>query len=92
MHVTVRPLLPFAEQTYVRDLAGLYEPWAAARAVAPELLVLNDALVTEFGADHGVLCSRDGIALLLGAGVPDGVRTVAQAYAGHQFGGYAAAR
>lgn len=31
MSVVARELLPFAEQTFVRDLEGLYEPWAAAR-------------------------------------------------------------
>jgi uncharacterized protein YdiU (UPF0061 family) len=88
MPVTARPLLPFAEQSYVRDLEGLYEPWAAAPAPAPELLVLNDGLAAELGADPDVLRRRDGIALLLGTGVPDGLSTVAQGYAGHQFGGW----
>jgi uncharacterized protein YdiU (UPF0061 family) len=88
MSVAARLLLPFAEQTYVRDLEGLYEPWAAAPALAPELLVLDDGLVAELGADPDALRSRDGIALLLGAGVPGGLLTVAQGYAGHQFGGW----
>jgi uncharacterized protein YdiU (UPF0061 family) len=88
MRVTARPLLPFGEQTYVRDLEGLYEPWAAAPARAPELLVLNDGLVAEFGADADALGGRDGIDLLLGAGVPYGLTTVAEGYAGHQFGGW----
>jgi uncharacterized protein YdiU (UPF0061 family) len=86
--VTSRSFLPFAEQTYVRDLEGLYEPWAAAPAPAPELLVLNDGLAAELGADPSTLRRRDGIALLLGTGVPDRVATVAQGYAGHQFGGW----
>jgi uncharacterized protein YdiU (UPF0061 family) len=88
MTVTVRRLLPFAEQTYVRDLRGLYEPWAAAPAPAPEMLVLNDGLATELGADPDGLRGRDGVALLLGAGAPDWLPTVAQGYAGHQFGGW----
>ena len=88
MRVIDRSLLAFAEPTYFRDLEGLYEPWAAAPAPAPELLVLNDGLVTELGADPDALRSRDGIALLLGRDVPDGLPTVAQGYAGHQFGGW----
>ncbi|HYO04852.1 MAG TPA: YdiU family protein, partial [Mycobacterium sp.] len=32
--------------------------------------------------------SADGLAFLVGAAVPDGATPVAQAYAGHQFGGY----
>ncbi len=90
MPVTARPLLPFAEPTYVSDLEGLYEPWAAASAPAPEMLVLNDGLAAELGADPDALHGRDGIALLLGTGVPDGLPTVAQGYAGHQFGSWSA--
>ena len=88
MTVTARLLLPFAEQTYVRDLEGLYEPCAADPAPAPEMLVLNDGLATELGADPDGLRRRDGIAVLLGTGVPDWLPTVAQGYAGHQFGGW----
>jgi len=88
MSVAARQLLPFAEQTYVRDLEGLYEPWAAAPVPAPELLVLGDGLAGELGADPDALRGRDGIALLLGTGDPGGLPTVAQGYAGHQFGGW----
>jgi uncharacterized protein YdiU (UPF0061 family) len=88
MSVATRVLLPFAEQTFVRDLEGLYEPWAAAPAPAPEILVFNDALAGELGADRDGLHGSDGIALLLGRGVPEGLVTVAQGYAGHQFGGW----
>jgi serine/tyrosine/threonine adenylyltransferase len=88
MSVAARLLLPFAEQTYVRDLEGLYEPWAAAAAPAPELLVLGDALAAELGGDPDALRSRDGIALLLGTVIPGGPATVAQGYGGHQFGGW----
>ncbi len=86
--VAARQLLSFAEQTFVRELEGLYEPWAAASAPAPEVLVLNDGLAAELGADHDGLRGRDGIALLLGTCVPGGLATVAQGYAGHQFGGW----
>ena len=88
MSVAARQLLPFAVQTYVRDLEGLYEPWAAAPVPGPELLVLGDGLARELGADPDALRSRDGIALLLGTGAPGGLPTVAQGYAGHQFGGW----
>jgi uncharacterized protein YdiU (UPF0061 family) len=88
MSVAARQLLPFAEQTFVRELEGLYEPWAAAPAPAPEVLVLGDGLAAELGADPEALRGRDGIALLLGTCVPGGLATVAQGYAGHQFGGW----
>ncbi len=88
MSVIALSLLPFAEQTYIRELEGLYEPCAAASAPAPELLVLNDTLAVELGGDLDALRRRDGIQLLLGTGLPVGLRPVAQGYAGHQFGGW----
>lgn len=84
MTVAAGALLPFAEPTYARDLEGLYIPWEAAPAASPELLVLNEDLAAELGADPEALGSPAGVALLLGAGVP----TIAQGYAGHQFGGW----
>jgi uncharacterized protein YdiU (UPF0061 family) len=86
--VVARQLLSFADQTFVRELKGLYEPWRAAPAPAPELLVCNDGLAAELGADPDALRGPDGIALLLGTSVPGDLATVAQGYAGHQFGGW----
>lgn len=79
-----RPL-PLADATYIRDLAGLYIPWDAAPAPAPRLLVLSDDVARDLGADPELLRTDAGTSFLLGAGV-DG--TVAQGYAGHQFGAY----
>ena len=50
--------------------------------------MLNDALATDLGLDPDWLRSPDGIGLLTGTVVPEGATPVAQAYAGHQFGGY----
>ena len=50
--------------------------------------MLSDGLAAELGADPDALRGRDGIDLLLGTGVPGGPATVAQGYAGHQFGGW----
>jgi len=68
-------------------LPGLHEPWQAAPAPDPKLLLLNDALATELGLDAATLRSDRGIAEMLGADLPDDARPVAQAYSGHQFGG-----
>ena len=76
------------DNTFARELEGLYEPWQAAPAPAPRLLALNDALATELGLDPEALRADDGVAILAGNAVPDGATPVAQAYAGHQFGGY----
>ena len=87
MGVATKPVFVF-DNTYVRDLGGLYEPWQAATAPAPELVALNEALAAELGIDPEALRTPDGVALLVGNAVPDGATPVAQAYAGHQFGGY----
>jgi len=76
------------ENTFVRDLEGLFVPWQAEAAPAPELLLLNDELAEELGLDPAVLRSPEGVGFLLGADLPDEATPVAQAYAGHQFGGW----
>jgi serine/tyrosine/threonine adenylyltransferase len=64
-------------------------PWRAEEARDPRLLILNAPLATELGLDPDWLRSEDGVRLLVGNLVPAGATPVAQAYAGHQFGGYA---
>ena len=76
------------DNTFVRELEGLFVPWQAAPAPAPRLLVLNDGLAAELGADPAALRTPAGIAVLAGNAAPEGAEPVAQAYAGHQFGGY----
>ena len=83
----MQPLFAFVESDFT-DLEGLFEPWQAAPAPAPELLVLNDALAAELGVDADALRTPEGVAVLVGNTTPDGATPVAQAYAGHQFGGY----
>ena len=50
MTVLTRPLFAF-DNSYVRELEGMYEPWQAAAAPAPELLALNEELAAELGID-----------------------------------------
>ena len=87
MSVAGRPLFAF-DNSYVRDLSGLYEPWQAAPASAPTLLALNEDLAAQLGVDVDALRAPDGVAVLVGNATPDGASPVAQAYAGHQFGGF----
>jgi len=64
-------------------------PWRAEEVLDPQLLVLNEPLATELGLDPAWLRSSDGLRLLVGNLVLNGATPVAQAYAGHQFGGLA---
>jgi uncharacterized protein YdiU (UPF0061 family) len=76
------------DDRFARELPELALAWQAERAPAPHLLVLNEALADELGLDPAWLRTPEGVGLLTGERVPDGARPVAQAYAGHQFGGY----
>jgi len=87
MSVAAPPLFRF-DDSFARELEGLYVPWQAAPAPAPELLVLNDQLAAELGIDPVALRAPEGVAVLAGNAVPEGAAPVAMAYAGHQFGGY----
>jgi uncharacterized protein YdiU (UPF0061 family) len=73
---------------FARELSELAVPWQAEEAPDPKLLVLNEQLAAELGLDPEYLRSAEGVRLLLGNHIPDGATPVAQAYAGHQFGGY----
>lgn len=71
------------------ELPELARVWQAEEVPNPRLLVLNDPLACELGIDPDALRGTDGLGLLTGTLVPPGATPIAQAYAGHQFGGYA---
>lgn len=76
------------DNSYARDLPGLHVPWQPAQVPAPRLLFLNQPLAQELGLDAQALATPEGVALLAGNTVPPGAEPIAQAYAGHQFGGF----
>ncbi len=87
--VTIAPLPTVAlDHRFARDLPELAVPWQAEPAPEARLLVLGEALAAELGLDAAGLRGPGGVGLLTGTAVPAGATPVAQAYAGHQFGGY----
>ena len=78
---------PF-DNTYARELEGLHAPWQPDRVPAPRLLFLNQPLATELGLDSTALAGPEGSDLFSGNVLPAGAQPIAQAYAGHQFGGF----
>jgi uncharacterized protein YdiU (UPF0061 family) len=54
----------------------------------PALVAVNTELAGRLGIDVAGLQSSEGLAVLAGNAVPDGAAPLAQAYAGHQFGGW----
>ncbi len=81
------PAITF-DNSYARDLEGFYVAWKPNPAPAPRMVRLNHALADELGLDARVLAGPRGLAMLSGNEVPAGAQPLAQAYAGHQFGGF----
>jgi len=87
MSVAARPVLEL-DDSFARELVGLHQPWQGEHVTDPALVVLNEGLATDLGLDVEALRSPEALSVLAGNAAPEGVVTVAQAYAGHQFGGY----
>ena len=87
MSVAARSLFTF-DNSFVRELEGLYVPWQGASVGEPRLLALNEELAAELGVEAEALRADGGVGVLAGNVVPDGASPIAQAYAGHQFGSY----
>jgi uncharacterized protein YdiU (UPF0061 family) len=88
MSTAAAPELFRFDNTYARELTGCYAPVTPATVPAPELLRLNDALAAELGLDVAALDPALAAAVFAGNVVPAGAAPIAQAYAGHQFGGF----
>jgi len=76
------------DNSYARELQGFYVPGTPATVPAPRLLFLNRPLAEELGLEPEALEGEQGAAILAGNRVPEGAEPLAQAYAGHQFGGF----
>jgi len=76
------------DDLFARELPELAVRWQAEAAPEPRLLILNEPLASQLGLDADWLRGPEGVRFLTGNLVPDGAAPVAQAYSGHQFGGY----
>jgi serine/tyrosine/threonine adenylyltransferase len=87
--VSVTPDMTVALQDrFLRELPEMAVRWRAETPPDLRMLVLNERLAAELGLDSGWLRSADGLRFLVGNLVPSGAAPLAQAYAGHQFGGF----
>ncbi|WP_209305844.1 YdiU family protein [Mycobacterium sp. PS03-16] len=77
------------DDRFARELPEMAVRWRAEEAPEPRLLVLNEPLAGDLGLDTDWLRTPEGVRLLVGNSVPSGATPVAQAYSGHQFGGFA---
>ena len=76
------------DNTYARELEGFYVTWKAAQVARPRVVQFNRELAEELGLDAGALDSEEGARIFAGNETPEGAMPLAQAYAGHQFGGF----
>jgi uncharacterized protein YdiU (UPF0061 family) len=76
------------DNSYARLPDILFASAQPVKVRAPQVSILNHRLASELGLDLGVLSPDAAAALFAGQDLPDGAQPIAQAYAGHQFGGF----
>jgi serine/tyrosine/threonine adenylyltransferase len=79
--------IPF-DNSYARLPDRFYTRLAPTPVAQPGLVQVNEKLARELGIDPAALSSPEGLAVLAGNSIPEGADPLAQAYAGHQFGGW----
>ncbi|BCZ20302.1 protein adenylyltransferase SelO [Mycobacterium senriense] len=76
------------QDRFFRELPEMAVRWQAETFPELQLLALNEPLAESLGLNAAWLRGPDGLRFLVGSSMPDGATPVAQAYAGHQFGGF----
>ncbi|WP_319410734.1 protein adenylyltransferase SelO family protein [uncultured Cohaesibacter sp.] len=83
---TASPAFAF-DNSFARTLEGFYVPWQGEKVPSPRIVLLNEALADQLDLS---LDATDGklAAIFAGSEKAEGSEPIAQAYAGHQFGGF----
>jgi uncharacterized protein YdiU (UPF0061 family) len=76
------------DNTYARLPELFFSSATPAPFSKPRVALLNDRLANELGLDLRAVSSESAAALFAGQDLPGGSRPIAQAYAGHQYGGF----
>ncbi len=76
------------DNTYAQLPGRFFAKQKPARVPEPKLIRLNRELAEKLSLDTDWLESADGVSVLAGNSTPEGADPIAQAYAGHQFGGF----
>ena len=76
------------DNSYARELKDFYVPWSAEKVTAPKLLKWNTALASELSSAFTSWNESTIETVFSGNVPPEGATPLAQAYAGHQFGGF----
>ncbi|MCM3171643.1 MULTISPECIES: protein adenylyltransferase SelO [Paenibacillus] len=76
------------DNSYARLPQTFYTKQGAGHVQSPHLIIFNDTVARKLGLNTEALNSDEGAAILAGNLIPEGAETLAQAYAGHQFGNF----
>jgi uncharacterized protein YdiU (UPF0061 family) len=76
------------DNSYARLPERFFVRQPPVAVAAPKLIAVNRALAERLGLDPDALAGPDWEAVFAGNRVPEGAAPLAQAYAGHQFGGW----
>ncbi|MDI3334858.1 YdiU family protein [Defluviimonas aestuarii] len=79
--------LPF-DNSYARLPDRFYARQSAVPVRDPGLIAVNAGLARALGLDPEALTTPEAVTSFAGNATPDGAEPLAQAYAGHQFGGW----
>jgi uncharacterized protein YdiU (UPF0061 family) len=79
--------IPF-QNSYTHLPERFFSKQKPAAAPEPFLIRTNPALASELGIDSAWFSSPAALAAFSGNEIPEGAEPIAQAYAGHQFGGF----
>ena len=75
------------DNSYAKLAAVLYQKQYPEKVIKPSLLLLNHALARSLGLNTKII-EKEGAEFLSGNAVYNTAEPIAQAYAGHQFGGF----
>lgn len=76
------------DNTFAREMEGFYLATEGSPAPEPNIIFFNQELSDELGLPSEALNSQQGAKTLSGASSLSNSQPLAQAYAGHQFGGF----
>lgn len=76
------------DNTYNRLPEKLFSTIDPNPVSAPKMIIFNHALAESLGLNGEALLEEEGLEVLAGNEVPQDGASLAQAYAGHQFGGF----
>jgi serine/tyrosine/threonine adenylyltransferase len=78
------------EHTYTTLPSLFFSDVPPTSVAAPKVIAFNAPLAMELGLDPEALNNHEGAQVFAGNVLPSGARSIAQAYAGHQFGHFTA--